>query len=105
MPSPSYRNLRIASVIEAELGRYFLRDLDVERALVTILGVEVTGDLLQATVRLGIIPMEKGPEVYAEVERHRREFERRLLRTMRTRTVPHLKFVIAEEGGLEKTAT
>ncbi|MEK7513217.1 MAG: ribosome-binding factor A [Patescibacteria group bacterium] len=99
-----FRNLKIASVIEYELGRILVRDFAVGGALVTITAVEVSTDLLQATVRLGIIPYVKGPEVFAAVSERRGEFQHQLLKKMNIRPMPQIRFLL-DEPKIEETAT
>ena len=92
----SFRPQKIASVIEHELGKLLARDFYVPGSLVTVLGVDVSADRLHATVKVGIIPYEKGPEVFHALGRVRGSYERQLLRTMQIRPFPHLMFAIAE---------
>jgi len=89
-----YRNLKIASVIEHELGNLLVREFDFENAIVTIVGVEVSPDLMQAKIKLGIIPFEKSPEIFKLIEEKRRELQHKLLKKMNIRPMPRLKFVI-----------
>lgn len=91
-----FRNLKIASVIEHELGLILARDFVVPGAFVTITSVEVTTDLLQATVKLAIIPYVKGPDVYAAIEKRRGTFQHQLLKKMNIRPMPHIKFALEE---------
>lgn len=71
-----------------------MRELEFENALVTIVDVSVSHDLLQARVTLGIIPYEKGPEVLATIELKRKELQHKLLKKMKIRFVPTLVFEI-----------
>lgn len=89
-----FRNLKIASVIEHELSLMLARDHRVDGALVTITGVEVSEDLVQAKVRLSIVPYAKGPEAFLEIDGNKRTLERQLLKKMNIRPMPHLKFEI-----------
>ncbi len=89
-----FRGPKIASVLEHELNNLFLRDLEFGGALVTITSVEVSSDLLQAKVRIGIIPEEKVPEVLETLESKKRELQHRLLKKTRLRIVPKLVFEI-----------
>jgi len=89
-----FRNLKIASVIEAELGTLLVREFDFGNALVTITGVEVGEDLLRAKVKLGIIPYEQGPRVFKEVERRRGELQHKLVKKLRFKPIPHITFSI-----------
>ena len=98
-----FRNLKIASVIECELGKLLAKDFSVDGAFVTIMGVDIGTDLLQATVKLGIIPALKGPGVYAEIQKRRGEFQHTLLKKMNIRPMPHLRFAL-EEPEAEKAA-
>jgi|WetSurMetagenome_2_1015567.scaffolds.fasta_scaffold1615044_1 ribosome-binding factor A len=91
-----FRNLKIGSVIEHELGLLLAKDFAVPGALVTVTSVDVTTDLLQATVKLAIIPYVKGPEVYAAIEKRRGEFQHLLLKKMNIRPMPHIKFALEE---------
>ena len=91
-----YRNLKIASVIEHELGNLLIREFDFENAIVTIVGVEVSPDLMQAKIKLGIIPFEKSPEIFKLIEEKRRELQHKLLKKMNIRPMPRLKFVLRQ---------
>ncbi len=91
-----YRNLKAGSLIEDELGKMFARDFNFEGALVTILDVLVDEKLLHATVRLGIIPYEKGPGVYGMLTRHAADLHHQLVRKLNIKPVPFLKFEIVE---------
>lgn len=89
-----YRNLKIASLIQQELSHLLIKEFNFEGALVTITRVEVSEDLLQAKVDLGIIPPEKEPEVFNMIERRRKELRYKLLKKMRIRSVPRLRFKV-----------
>ena len=93
----TFRNLRVASLIEHELNKLFLQKMEFENALVTITAVEVSGDLLQAKIKLGVIPYEKGPEIFSSLEEKRRELQHLLLKKMNIKPMPRLKFEIVEE--------
>lgn len=90
----TFRNLRVASLVEHELNKLFLQKLEFENALVTITAVEVSSDLLQAKVRLGVIPFEKGPEIFKLLEKRKKELQYRLLRKINIKPMPSLKFEI-----------
>lgn len=92
-----YRNLKIASVIEEELGKLLLTEFDFDGALVTITDVFVDTDLLQARVKLGIIPVERGPYVFLEIEKKRKFLQGKLLRKLNIKPMPRLKFEIEEQ--------
>ena len=64
----THRDLRVAELIREELGKMLARDFDFLGALVTILDVEVTRDLLHAKVKLGNNPIERGPEDFFKLK-------------------------------------
>lgn len=90
-----YRNLKISSVIEEELGKLLEREFDFDGALVTIVDVFVDTDLLQACVKLGIIPVEKGPETFFKIEKRKKELQHELLRKLNIKPMPRLRFEIS----------
>lgn len=92
-PRP-YRPLQLGHVIQEELAKYLARDFVTDEALMTILDVTVSKDSLHAQVKLGIIPLEKAPEIWKELHRRKGEFEHMLLKKLRSRSVPHLSFAI-----------
>jgi len=87
----------MGSLIQEELGKIFSRDFDFEGALVTILEVSVDDKLGNAVVKLGILPFEKGPEMFKMIEDRKRELHGKLLRRMNIKPMPRLVFRIAEE--------
>ncbi|MDI6821211.1 MAG: ribosome-binding factor A [Patescibacteria group bacterium] len=92
-----FRNLKIASLIQEELSKLFVRELNFDDALVTIINVEVDEDLLHSRVKLGIIPYEKGPEVYSLLQKHRGRLQHMLLKKLNIKPLPHLAFEIEEQ--------
>lgn len=99
-----FRNLKASSLIQDELGKIFTRDMDFEGALVTIMDVEVDEKLLHATVKLGILPYEKGPGVYLYLMRHAADLHHKLLKKMNIKPMPFLKFVIEEPNAVKESS-
>ncbi len=94
-----FRNLKMASVIQEELSRLFVREFNFNGALVTILDVAVDEKFEEARVKLGIIPFEKELEAYTIVEVRKRELEHELLKKLNVKPMPRLKFEIVSKGG------
>lgn len=92
----TFRNLRLGELIEHELGMMFAREFDFNGALVTITSVEVSPDLLQATVKLAIIPQERGYIVFEQIEAEERRIRGTLLRKLKLRLFPKLLFKIEQ---------
>ncbi|HXF43971.1 MAG TPA: ribosome-binding factor A [Candidatus Paceibacterota bacterium] len=89
-----HRNLKVASVIEKKLGLILVRDYNFEGAVVTVLTVEVSPDLLQAKIGLGVLPKDKEAEAVMALNRDHKRLEHLLLKQMRLRIVPKLIFKI-----------
>lgn len=89
-----YRNLKMAGLIEEELGKLIEREIYVEGALVTITDVFVMPDLLQAKVKLGIIPKAKELEGFLAVESKLPVLRHKLLRKMNVKPMPKLSVEI-----------
>ena len=87
-------NLKIASVIQVTLGQVLIRDFDFEGAVVTVVSVEVSPDLLQAKIGLGVLPREKELEVVTALNGSHRRLEHLLLKQMKIRGSPNLVFEI-----------
>ncbi len=89
-----HRNLKIASVIEKTLGQIIIREFNFDGAVVTVLSVEVSPDLLQAKIGLGVLPKEKEAEAVIALNDSHKQLEHLLLKQMRVRSVPKLFFEI-----------
>lgn len=90
----TFRPLRVASLIQKELGEILLRDFDFEGALATIKSVEVSSDLSEAKIGLAVIPFEKEPEIFIMITARQRELQVKLLRRINIKPMPRLKFKI-----------
>jgi ribosome-binding factor A len=92
------RLLKITSLIQQELGKIMLKNVDFEDAIVTIVGVEVAEDLLQANIKLGIFPYEKGPAVLDLLAKKRKELQHELLKKINIKPMPQIRFQIEEQN-------
>lgn len=100
MPPRPYRKEKLSHIVHEVLAEYLARNFSADDALVTIVDVDMEKDALHANVKVGIIPFEKAPKVWKELEDRRGEFEHMLLKKMRARVVPHLSFVIDNQSVL-----
>lgn len=89
-----YRNLKMADLIEEELGKLLEREVYVEGALITVTGVEVSPDLLQARIKLGIIPQAKELEGFLAVERKLPSLRHALVRRINVKPMPRISVEI-----------
>jgi len=97
----NYRNLRLSGLIQEELGKIFARDMEFP-GFVTIVSVEVSPKLETATVRVSVIPEEKGKEVYDLLQNERRALQFKLLRTLNIKPMPRLEFGLIRGEEAEK---
>lgn len=94
-----HRDLKIASLIEHELGKLLARDFYVEGALVTITDVSVSDDLLHAKIKLSIIPYEKEIDVYEAIMKQRSVLEHAIYKKVKMRQFPRFEFLIDSHEG------
>ncbi len=98
----TYRNLRVAERINQELSLLFSRDFDFGGAMVTVIEVIVDEKLLRAVVKLGIIPEERGPQVFFMIQKSQRDIQKKLTYLLHIRPMPHISFQIER---VEEAAT
>jgi len=91
-----HRIERLNALIKEELGKIFLKELNFENSIVTIMGVEVSKDLLNAEVKINVIPSSKLNET-ADILRQNRNYLRYLLtKKINIKQIPKLNFKINE---------
>lgn len=104
----TFRNLRIASLVQQKLAGLLIEECSFENALVTIIGVEVDGDLKEAKIKIGVMPKEKAGEAMLYLVKMRRVLQFKLGRIMNIRPMPRIRFEMAKEdnsGGLGENRT
>lgn len=100
-----YRNLKLESLIQRELNNILLRDYEAGPGVfVTITGVEIDEKLLQAKIKLGVIPFEKEPEVFLKIQKSSRSLQYKLLKKINIKPMPKLVFFLQEGSGQKNTA-
>lgn len=92
-----HRHLRVANLIKEKIAELIERELEFQNTVVTVTDVEVSKDLLQAKVKLGIIPNEKAPEVFTVIERERKYIQYKLLKKINIKPMPQIRFEISQE--------
>ena len=89
----TYRNLRVANLIQEELGKIILREIEFPNfTLVTITGVEVLKDLSQAKIKLGVIPSVAAKEVMDIINRYRPLLQNLLMKKININPMPRIVF-------------
>jgi len=96
------RHQRVSSLIQEELNKIILRELDFGGALVTVTQIEVQKDLDFTIVNFSVIPTEKSQEILEILNRNRRYLQHLLLRKINLKPMPEIRFQI--DYGPEKAA-
>ena len=99
----SYRPLRVGSLIQEELNKILLRELDLKSGtLVTISNVKVSSDLSNAKIGISVIPSDSGDEVMVILSKLQGRFQHLLNHKLNIRPMPRIEF--ERDFGLEKAA-
>ncbi|MBI2591157.1 MAG: ribosome-binding factor A [Candidatus Brennerbacteria bacterium] len=98
----NYRNLRVAKLIKEELSEILMKELEFENALITINEVNVYKDLLNAKVRLGVLPVDKAPNALKIIAKQAGFLRKLLLKKINIKPMPYLSFEI--DRGAEAAA-
>ncbi len=97
----TYRNLRVANLIQEELGKIILREIEFPiSTLVTITEVEVLKDLSQAKIKLGVIPPGEALKVLEILSSYRPLLQGLLLRKINIKPMPRIVFEL-DNGDLK----
>ena len=85
---------KIDELIKRELGKIILREIGFSRnILVTVTGVEVSGNLQQAKVFVSVLPEEETKNVLEVLEKEIYNLQKILDSRLRMRPVPKIKFI------------
>jgi len=87
---------KLASLIRDEISLLITRELDVDGALVTVTDVELSPAGESALIGVSVIPSSKKAAVLAALESHRRDFQRHLIKRLKMRHVPFIRFCLDE---------
>ncbi len=95
MRRPSYRHRRVAELIQEELGRLLIRDVqDASSGLLTVTTVDVSPDLLTARVFLSVFGSPDPEAVVERLERHSGALRKVLASRLKLKYNPQLFFVL-----------
>ncbi|MFI4917739.1 MAG: 30S ribosome-binding factor RbfA [Phycisphaerales bacterium JB060] len=95
---------RLASSLEKGVQQVLARGLQDPRVrgLITVTRVELTRDSTQATIGISVLPAEHQKLTVHGLQSAARHIRRQVADTIRTRTMPELRFV--EDSSLKKQA-
>ena len=95
-----YRKERLSNLIEEELSKIIVREMEFDGALVTITGVEVSQEADFADVKFSVLPSTKAKEVAQAFKENAGNLQRLLIRKLSMRSIPYIRFKY--DPGLEK---
>jgi ribosome-binding factor A len=91
-----HRSERLNELIKKELGKMFLKELDFENVLVTIMDVEISDRLIDARIKINVMPLTKFNEVAEILRQNRNHLRFLLMKRLKIKLVPQLNFEINE---------
>ncbi|OGE84598.1 MAG: ribosome-binding factor A [Candidatus Colwellbacteria bacterium RIFCSPLOWO2_01_FULL_48_10] len=99
----SYRSERLASVMQAELSKLILKEIDVPPGVLpTINSIEFSSDTKNARVGVAVYPEARAKEIIKNLQSSAGRLHYLLIRIMNIRTVPILEFFL--DRGMENAA-
>ncbi len=70
-----FRYERVSSLIQAELGKIILKEIETPGVLITVTRVEVNKDLERAIINFSVIPSDKSGEILKILEKDESSIE------------------------------
>lgn len=95
-----YRKERLSNLIEEELAKIIVRELEFDGALVTITDVELSEDADFADVKFSVLPSDKAKEVTDVFKKNAGHLQHILIRKLSMRSIPYIRFEY--DPGLDK---
>lgn len=96
------RYQRVTSLIQEELNKIILREMEFDGALVTVTEVQVQKDLDYANVLVSVIPNERSEDVVEKLSKNAKYLEHLLFKKINIRPMPVIRFTL--DKGLSNAA-
>ena len=96
------RYQRVTSLIQEELNKIILREMEFDGALVTVTEVQVQKDLDYANVLVSVIPNERSEDVLGILAKSSKYLEHMLFKKINIRPMPVIRFTL--DKGLSNAA-
>jgi ribosome-binding factor A len=90
----NYRTLRVANLIQKELSKIILKELEFENALPTITKVDLGDNLETAEVKVSVIPSSQNKPVLEKLNRARDRLQWLLMKKINIKPMPKIRFEI-----------
>lgn len=89
-----FRSERVASVIQEELSRMIIREVELPGGLITVVAVDVDKKMEHARVRVSVLPAAMEARALRSLNMRIGEFQHALNRKMGIRPMPLILFMI-----------
>ena len=89
-----FRSERVQALIQEELAKIMVREIEFPDTLLTITSVEVDKKLDHARVNVSVIPSSSGPAALAELEKRTGYLQHLLMKKMNIKPMPRIAFVL-----------
>ena len=87
-----HRRERIASLLQAQLNKLLLKEVEFNEAVVTIVDIKVSAKIEEAIIKIAVYPSHKGPDALQILHDCRGKLQFLLLRKMNIKPMPKLVF-------------
>ena len=88
----NYRPQRVAKLIEEELSKLIIRELEFGDSLVTITGADIDGKLERAKIFVSVIPSPKAGAAMKILEKNAGRLQHLLLKKINIKPMPRIEF-------------
>lgn len=90
----SSRIHRVNQLIKEELGKILLREMDFGDALVTIIDVDTTPNLIQSRVKITVMPESQEQRALSSLNRNIYDLQQIFNKKVNMRPVPKIEFQV-----------
>ncbi|MCR4275722.1 MAG: 30S ribosome-binding factor RbfA [Candidatus Wolfebacteria bacterium] len=87
-----YRQQKLSSLIQEELGKIIARELEFSETLLTITEVAVSDDYSVATLGVSVLPSSKSKETFKKLIESQGMLRYELSKKLRNKSAPKLNF-------------
>ncbi len=99
---PYTRKQRVSSLIQEEMGKLLLREVEFPGGIITIMGVDVTDKLDYARFHISVIPSSRGTEAVTMLNARQPYLQSLMMKKIQIRPTPTISFEL--DLGSEKAA-
>jgi ribosome-binding factor A len=86
------RILQINKLLQEEVGKIILREVDLPDALVTITRAETSSDMLYANIFVSVLPEKEAEKVVHILEKRAYFIQRKINKILKMKFVPRIRF-------------